>query len=52
MPAIDDLMEQLANNVEPAEIVELANISVEDLVELLRSHLIDNAAEVQEFLND
>ena len=51
MPAIDDLMEQLAKDVEPADIVELAHIKTEDLVELLRSHLIDNAEEVQEFLS-
>ena len=52
MPSIDDLMDRLTEEVDPADIVELANISTEDLVELLRSHLIDNASEVQEFLND
>lgn len=50
MPSIDELLELLESDVEPADIVELAKIETEELIELLRSHLIDNIQEVQEFL--
>lgn len=50
MPSIDDLMDKLSEGVEPAEIVELSRVSTEELVELLRSHLVSNASEILEFL--
>jgi hypothetical protein len=52
MPSIDDLMDKLSEGVEPAEIVELSKVSTEELVELLRSHLVSNATEVIEYLED
>lgn len=52
MPSIDELMDGLADGAEPADIVELSRISTEELVELLRSHLVSNAPEILEFLED
>lgn len=52
MPSVDDLMEGLAKDAEPADIVELSKISTEDLIELLRSHLVSNATEIMEYLED
>ena len=52
MPSIDELLELLESDVEPADIVELAKIETEELIELLRSHLVSNASEILEFLED
>lgn len=52
MPAIDDLIERLSDEVDPAEIVELSRISTKELVELLRSHLVSNATEIVDYLED
>jgi|OM-RGC.v1.037701145 hypothetical protein len=52
MPSVDDLMEGLAKGVEPSDIVELSKISTEELIELLRSHLVSNATEIIEYLED
>jgi len=52
VPAIDELIERLSEEVDPAEIVELSRISTEELVELLRSHLVSNATEIVDYLED
>lgn len=52
MPSIDELMDGLAGGAEPSDIVELSKISTEELIELLRSHLVSNATEIIEYLED